>query len=73
MSRKLGKAKELKPCLEYAEKNGWKVGTSKNNHIRFEKPDRRMVCTSSSPSDPRSYQNALAKLKRADRLELSYA
>ncbi|MBY0561538.1 type II toxin-antitoxin system HicA family toxin [Hyphomicrobium sp.] len=52
---------------EFAVARGWTVSRSKNNHLRFTHPERETVFGSSTPSDPRSILNIMAKLKRAER------
>lgn len=70
--RKLARHKDMKPCVEYADKNGWEIRVSRNNHIQFRKPNRKMVTTSWSASDGRAHKNCLAELKRVDRLEIAH-
>ena len=42
-------------------------------YLRFTKPDRPIIHTSSTPSDWRASRNALAMLAKADRMEVSLA
>lgn len=72
VTRKLARIKDMKPCVDYAETNGWEIRVSKNNHIQFRKPNRKMVTTSWSASDGRAHKNCLAELKRVDRLEITH-
>ncbi|WP_256593452.1 hypothetical protein [Pseudomonas sp. 09C 129] len=73
--RRCGRSKSLLPLLQYAQGNGWKVVQTNGGHLRFTKPERPIIHTSSTPSDWRAVLNALAMLARADRfvfLELSH-
>lgn len=54
----------------YASSAGWSVKRTNGGHLRFSKPGRPFIFTSSTPSDRRAYLNALAMLRRADRQEL---
>lgn len=59
--------KSLLHLLVYAANNGWQARRTRGGHVRFQKPGRSPVFTSSTPSDWRAYRNALAMLTRADR------
>lgn len=59
--------KSLVMLLVYAANNGWQARRTRGGHVRFQKPGRQPVFTSSTPSDWRAYRNALAMLVRADR------
>lgn len=59
--------KSLLFLLVYAANNGWTARRTRGGHVRFQKPGCVPVFTSSTPSDWRSYRNALAMLVRADR------
>jgi hypothetical protein len=56
--------------LAYAWTAGWSITRTRGGHLRFAKPGRPSIFTSSTPSDRRAYLNALAMLRRADRQEL---
>jgi len=58
--------KRLWTLFGYAQVNGWDVARTKGGHLRFTKPGRPIVHTSSTPSDWRAVRNALAMLARAD-------
>lgn len=66
--RRLGKS--AFPLLAYAWTAGWSVTRTRGGHLRFAKPGRAAIFTSSTPSDRRAYLNAMAMLRRADRQEL---
>lgn len=51
----------------YACSAGWSIKRTNGGHLRFSKPGRPVIFTSSTPSDRRAYLNALAMLRRADR------
>ncbi|WP_051424516.1 type II toxin-antitoxin system HicA family toxin [Pseudomonas sp. URMO17WK12:I4] len=59
--------KSLLHLLIYAANNGWTARRTRGGHVRFQKPGRPLIHTSSTPSDWRAYRNALAMLVRADR------
>ncbi|OLU22503.1 hypothetical protein BVH03_25120 [Pseudomonas sp. PA15(2017)] len=59
--------KSLLALLVYAHNNGWQACRTRGGHVRFQKPGRPPVFTSSTPSDWRAYRNALAMLVRADK------
>lgn len=65
--RRCGRSKSLLPLLQYAQAKSWKVGLTNGGHLRFTKPGRPIIHTSSTPSDHRAVRNALAMLARADR------
>lgn len=69
--------KSIAPLCGYAHANGWQIRLTKGGHMRFAKPGRPCIFTSSTPSDHRAYLNALSMLRRADRqaqqLEASHA
>jgi len=58
------------PLFAYAWTAGWSASRTNGGHLRFSKPGRPFIFTSSTPSDRRAYLNALAMLRRADRQEL---
>lgn len=62
--------KSVFALFDYAAVNGWQVKRTNGGHLRFAKPGRAAIFTSSTPSDRRAYLNALAMLRRADRQEL---
>lgn len=63
--RRSGKA--LGMLFVYAANNDWLVMRTNGGHLRFTKPGRPIIHTSSTPSDRRAWLNALAMLVRADR------
>lgn len=65
LSRRCGKG--VWELLIYAADHGWQISLTHGGHLRFTKPGRGPVFTSSTPSDRRAYLNALAMLRRADR------
>ncbi len=52
---------------EALAKSGWTPKRTNGGHLRFTKPGRPIIHTSSTPSDHRAVRNALAMLARADR------
>jgi predicted RNA binding protein YcfA (HicA-like mRNA interferase family) len=58
--------KRIWTLFAYALVNGWAVARTKGGHLRFTKPGRPIVHTSSTPSDWRAVRNAVAMLARAD-------
>ena len=59
--------KSLWMLLAYADDHGWTPQRTNGGHLRFTKPGRPIIHTSSTPSDRRAVRNALAMLVRADR------
>lgn len=59
--------KRLQPLFAYAARFGWSISLTNGGHLRFTKPGRPLIHTSSTPSDWRAVRNALATLARADR------
>lgn len=59
--------KSLGMLFVYAANNGWLVMRTNGGHLRFTKPGRSIIHTSSTPSDRRAVHNAVAMLARADR------
>lgn len=62
--------KSVFALFAYACTAGWSITRTRGGHLRFAKPGRAAIFTSSTPSDRRAYLNALAMLRRADRQEL---
>ncbi|KAF1072665.1 MAG: hypothetical protein GAK45_00100 [Pseudomonas citronellolis] len=65
--------KKLQALYTYAATFGWAIGRTSGGHLRFTKPGRPIIHTSSTPSDWRAVRNALAMLVRADRQEVGIA
>ncbi|WP_273228726.1 type II toxin-antitoxin system HicA family toxin [Pseudomonas kuykendallii] len=59
--------KRLLPLFLYAQANGWTIARTNGGHLRFTKPGRPIIHTSSTPSDCHAVANAVAMLARADR------
>lgn len=64
-SRRTGKS--LWTLFAYAAAHDWTPKRTNGGHLRFTKPGRPIIHTSSTPSDHRAVRNALAMLARADR------
>ena len=58
--------KSLWPLLLYAREHGWMATRTNGGHLRFTKPGRPIIHTSSTPSDWRAVRNAVSMLARAD-------
>ncbi len=56
--------KAMLPVIECAERLGYRVGRTRGGHLRFSKPGRRPIFTSSTPSDWRPPRNAMSQLRR---------
>ncbi|MDA1406199.1 hypothetical protein IPC382_26920 [Pseudomonas aeruginosa] len=62
--------KRLQALFLYAKELGWTATKTNGGHLRFTKPGRPIIHTSSTPSDWRAVRNAVAMLARADRKEV---
>ena len=60
--------KRLQALFNYAAQFGWTISRTNGGHLRFSKPGRPFIHTSSTPSDWCAVRNALAMLARADRM-----
>ncbi|MCQ4270222.1 type II toxin-antitoxin system HicA family toxin [Pseudomonas kuykendallii] len=69
--RRYGKALQL--LYDYATENGWQAQRTNGGHLRWLKPGRPIIHTSSTPSDRRAWLNALAMLRWADRQPVEVA
>jgi hypothetical protein len=57
--------KELKEIVREAERQDWRVETTKKGHLRFYAPDGETLVTSGgTPSDHRALANLIARLRR---------
>ena len=57
---------KLKDLVEAARRQGWRVVTGGNNHIKLFAPDHKTIVTvASTESDHRAYQNTLSRMRRA--------
>jgi predicted RNA binding protein YcfA (HicA-like mRNA interferase family) len=57
--------KELKEIVKAAEKQGWRVETTKKGHLKFLAPDGiNGLTTGGTPSEHRAIANLLASLRR---------
>lgn len=54
--------KSLWALFAYAAAHGWTPKRTNGGHLRFTKPGRPIIHTSSTPSDHRAVRNALAML-----------
>lgn len=61
MSRK----KDTVELVRLAERQGWTVEYTGGGHWRFKSPNGPVVFTPSTPGGSRSWQNSIAKLRRA--------
>lgn len=58
--------KEVREIVEEAVRQGWRVRMLKNSHPLLLAPDgKTMVVLPSTPSDRRSLDNAVARMRRA--------
>jgi hypothetical protein len=64
--------KRLQALFLYAKEYGWTATKTNGGHLRFIKPGRPLIHTSSTPSDSRAFRNALAMLARPDRVEVNF-
>lgn len=56
--------KSMRPVVKLAESLGYRVDKTNGGHLRFLKPGRRPLFTSSTPSDWRSQRNIMSELRR---------
>lgn len=59
--------KDLQGLVAFAQGEGWTVTRTEGGHLRFTKPGRAPIYTSSTASDFRADRNARSRLRRADR------
>lgn len=57
----------MHPVIDYALAHGWEITRRKNSHLAFKK-NGMMVVSSSTPSCGRAPLNAIAQLKRMERV-----
>lgn len=58
--------KHVRELLILADELGWELSWTKGSHLVFRKPDRPLVFSAGTPSDPRSVRNLKAQLIRAE-------
>lgn len=58
----------VKRVINHAVAAGWEVGRTTKQHLRFTKAGRPAVIFSGSPSDSRACLNAIAQIRREDRI-----
>ena len=64
MSRK-GFSSHSREIREFASELGYQIEMTKSNHIKFRHPrGKKIVFTSGTPSDRRSYMNCRMELER---------
>jgi predicted RNA binding protein YcfA (HicA-like mRNA interferase family) len=56
---------DLKKLIKALEAQGFTVEPTKSSHYTVRKDGRRVATLGGTPSDRRSWQNALAQLRRA--------
>jgi hypothetical protein len=59
--------KRLKPLIDFALREGWKVIRTSGGHLQFIKHGLPPIYTSATARDHRAGRNALAQLRRVDR------
>ena len=57
--------KSLKPAKQFAEKHGFTVEPTANNHIRYRKPGHKTVYSGSTLSDRRAVRNVISHLTKS--------
>lgn len=57
--------KRLRPLIEFALNEGWRVVRTPGGHLKFTKAGLAPVFTGSTPSDHRADRNGRAQLRRA--------
>ncbi len=60
--------KRLKPLIDFALKESWEVIRTPGGHLKFTKPGLPAIYTGATASDHRAGRNALARLRRVDRM-----
>lgn len=60
--------KRLKPLIDFAIREGWAVARTPGGHLKFTKQGLPPIYTGATAGDHRSDRNALARLRRADRI-----
>lgn len=67
---KVARCELTKRLVAFADDLGFLAEFTKKSHIKFTKPGRKPVFTSSTPSDQRTLLNAKSNLRKSDRGEL---
>lgn len=57
--------KDLKKLVQALESQGFTVEMTRNSHYTVKKDGRRVATIAGTPSDGRSWMNAIAQLRRA--------
>lgn len=65
--------KRLKPLIDFAIKEGWTVARTPGGHLKFTKQGRPPIYTGATIGERRADRNALARLRRADRISSQVA
>lgn len=56
---------DLRKIIREAERQGWRVETTRGGHLSFYAPDgENIVTTGSTPSDRRSLDNHIARMRK---------
>jgi hypothetical protein len=58
----------LKPLIDFALKEGWEVLRTPAGNVKLTKQGLSPICTGSTAGDHRPGRNALARMRRADRM-----
>lgn len=61
----------LRRLIDFALSSGWTVSRTAGGHVRFTKTGMPPIFTSFTSSDHRAELNARARLRRADRRQIS--
>lgn len=67
MLKKRGLSDIVRRVLAVADELGFSASTTSKGHLKFSMPGTSAVFFSGTPSDPRSLQAGITKLKRAAR------
>ncbi len=61
--------KAIRPVVAFAQELGYRASRTNGGHLRFSKPGRRPVFTSSTPSDWRTVRNVMSQLRRNEEMQ----
>lgn len=58
---------ETNQLIREAQQRGWRASRTNGGHVRLQHQSGAVVFTSSTPSDPRTFINTIAQMRRVER------